>query len=220
MNRARDLAEAQRRAADAIAGGDPLGWFEPLYQAAERGEAVVPWADRGPNPHLLRWVTDHGLEGRSKRALVVGCGLGDDAEAVADLGFTVVAFDRAPSAVDACRRRFPGTTVDYVVADLLDPPPQWAQAFDFVFEANTVQSLPTGPVRDAAIAAFSTFVAPGGQLLVVARGRDDSDPAGGLPWPLTRAEVLRCGGGLALSSFDDFLDDEEPPVRRFMAAFG
>jgi len=32
--------------------GDPAGWFETLYAEARDGQAVVPWDDRQPNPHL------------------------------------------------------------------------------------------------------------------------------------------------------------------------
>ena len=210
----------RRLADEAAVAGDPLGWFERLYQAAERGDAVIPWADAEPNSHLLRWTAEHGVAGQGRRALVVGCGAGDDAEFLAGLGFAVVAFDLSPSAVRLCRLRFPDTAVEYVAADLLAPPEDWTAAFDFVFEANTLQSMPAGPLRAAGIAALSTFVAPGGELLVVARGRGDSEPLGELPWPLTRGDVEACGGGrLSLDSFEDFLDDWDPPVRRFLAVF-
>ncbi len=115
----RDLSFVRRLADEAIVAGDPLGWFEPLYQAAERGDAVIPWADAEPNAHLLRWTAQHRVMGQGRRALVVGCGAGDDAEALAGLGFAVVAFDLSASAVRLCRTRFPGTAVEYVAADLL-----------------------------------------------------------------------------------------------------
>jgi hypothetical protein len=41
-----------------------------------------------------------------------------------------------------------------------------------------------------------------------------------MPWPVTRAEVEAIAApGLTLVRFEDFLDDEEPPVRRFRALF-
>jgi SAM-dependent methyltransferase len=221
MSPQKDLSVVRRLAALAIDAGDPLSWFETLYVAAERGEAVIPWADSEPNPSLLRWTADNGLAGHGRRALVIGCGAGDDAEALAGLGFSVVAFDVSPAAVRLCRSRFPDTAVEYVAADLLAPPEGWTAAFDFVFEANTVQALPEGALRKGAIEALSTFVAPGGTLLVVARGRDEDEPLSRLPWPLTPAEVRACGGDrLNLRSFDDFLDRQDPPVRRFLAVFG
>ncbi len=41
-----------------------------------------------------------------------------------------------------------------------------------------------------------------------------------MPWPLTEKEVREFEKlGLERESFDDFLDDENPPVRRFQAVF-
>src|SRR4051812_24072472 len=102
--------------------GDPAAWFEPLYAAAEKGEAHVPW-DRGePNRRLVEWAEATGLQGDGRRAIVVGAGLGDDAELVADHGFATVAFDVAPTASRLARERFPDTRVDYRAADLLELP--------------------------------------------------------------------------------------------------
>jgi hypothetical protein len=57
-------------------------------------------------------------------------------------------------------------------------------------------------------------------LLVVARGREPEDPPGEMPWPLTRAEVEAIETPeLQRVGFDDFLDAEEPPVRRLRAWF-
>jgi SAM-dependent methyltransferase len=173
----------------APADEDPTGWFEPLYRAAERGERSVPW-DRGePHALLAEWVAEREPRGDGLRAIVVGSGLGDDAELIAGLGFRTVAFDVAPSAVAAARRRFPDSAVEYVAADLLDLPADWEQAFDLVFESRTAQSLPDA-VRRAAIDRVARLVAPRGTLLVLADRRDAADgPVDGPPWPLTRAEI-------------------------------
>jgi len=41
-----------------------------------------------------------------------------------------------------------------------------------------------------------------------------------MPWPLTRGEVEAIAGDrLTLTAFEDFLDAEDPPVRRFRATF-
>jgi hypothetical protein len=64
------------------------------------------------------------------------------------------------------------------------------------------------------------FVNDGGLLLVVARGRDENDPAGEMPWPLTRREMNHFTEvGLRELSFEDFQDEEAPPVRRFRALY-
>ncbi|MFI7463293.1 methyltransferase domain-containing protein [Nonomuraea sp. NPDC049646] len=53
-----------------------------------------------------------------------------------------VAFDVSASAVRLARERFPDSPVDYVTADLLDPPAAWRHVFDLVVEIMTVQALP------------------------------------------------------------------------------
>ena len=121
---------------------DETAWFEQLYAAAETGDAQVPWFRGGPNPFLEQWVRERAGDGRGRRALVIGTALGDDAEMLAARGFAVTAFDVAPTAIERARRRFPSSSVEYVVADLLDLPAEWHGAFDLVAEAITVQALP------------------------------------------------------------------------------
>jgi SAM-dependent methyltransferase len=211
---------ARELAAQAAAAGDGTGWFEQLYEEAEAGVSVVPWADGIPNPQLVAWAD--GMSGAGRSALVVGCGLGYDAEFLAGLGFTVTAFDVAPSAVAAARRENPGSPVTYVTADLLNLPADWAGAFDLVMEAYTVQPL-YGATRAAAIDALSIPVAPGGTLLVIARATNEEDPVrdpAQMPWPLTRAELDAIAGRtLRAVRVEQFLDGEEPRKLRWRAEF-
>jgi SAM-dependent methyltransferase len=143
-----------------------------------------------------------GVEGRGRRALVVGSALGDDPELVASLGFAVTAFDVSPTAVARARERFPQSQVDYRVADLLEPPAEWAGAFDLVVEALTVQSMPPD-TRDRAIDSVTRFVAPGGELLVVSTMQESGAFPEGPPWPLTREQVASFArNGLELRSLE------------------
>lgn len=218
------MSDARRATAREIAdrylqAGDPLGWFEALYARADDDPSIVPWADLAPNPNLRLWLDKHRPQADGRRALKVGCGLGDDAELLAQQGFQTTAFDISATAIAWCRRRFPQSAVTYVAADVLQAPRAWQGAFDFVLESYTLQVLP--PEWRAQVAGhIASFVAPGGTLLVIARGREASDPAGKMPWPLAKAEMLLFQSfGLQLVEFDDFLDAEDPPVRRFRASF-
>lgn len=205
-------------AAASLARGDGTGWFEQLYAAGAQGRAEVPWDRPTPNRLLIEWAGD--LDGYGRSALVVGCGLGRDAEFVAGLGFTTTAFDISPTAVATARDRHPGTSVDYRVADLLDPPPQWRHAFDLVVESYTVQALPAA-LRPRATAHVPTLVAPGGTLLVIAAARaaDSAEPPGP-PWPLTPAEIDAFGGdGLTRVSREDLADPVDPAIHRWRAVF-
>jgi hypothetical protein len=200
---------ATRLAHESIAAGDPTGWFERLYAAAAAGETGVPWDRRAPSPLLVQWATQPGLRGtpvRAQAALVVGCGLGDDAEFISSLGFRTVAFDVSASAIRAARERFPESDVDYRVADLMAPPPDWHLAYDLVVESMTLQALPE-PTRPVAIASLGPLVAPGGTLIVFARGREPDTRDEGPPWSLTRAEIDSIGSGdLAAVRVDEIRD--------------
>ncbi len=185
----------KRAAAESYAAGDPTGWFERVYAAAEAGEAIVPWDHRQAEPLLVSWARARRLDGHGKRALVVGCGLGDDAEFLASLGFSVTAFDIAPTAIEAARQRWPESAVTYTQADLFAAPQEWRHAFDFVLEHATIQALPA-TIRPEAIRAIAEFPRPGGTVLVIARARDDAEPARELPpFTLLRQEIESFGPG-------------------------
>lgn len=211
----RSLARAL--AAKAVAESRPLSWFEELYRKAADEGAKVPWADLVPNPHAIPLVERFSPNGAGRKALKVGCGYGDDSEWLASLGFEVTAFDISPTAIAECHRRFPDSPVEYLVADLFDAPSEWHNAFDLVWESYTLQVLPPD-LRQKAIRTLPPLIASDGYLIVVARGRDEDEPEGLMPWPLTRQELngFVCAG-MAEIVFDDYIDQEEPPVRRFRA---
>jgi SAM-dependent methyltransferase len=169
---------------------EDTAWFEELYADAEAGRREVPWDRGGPNPFLEQWVHERAGDGAGRRALVIGTALGDDAELLAARGFGVTAFDIAPTAIEGARRRFPSSSVEYVVADLLELPEEWRGAFDLVAEAITVQALPPS-LRDRAIDAIASTVAPGGILVVVSGIHEGDGERDGPPWPLTREELDR-----------------------------
>ncbi len=181
--------QADRLAATSLAAGDPTGWFERLYSSAVAGEVPMPWDRTAPHPMLADWAGARGLTGAGQRAVVVGCGLGADAEYLAGLGFDTVGFDLSATAIRQAGERHPGSAVTYRQADLLDLPAEWTGAFDLVVEIFTVQALPAS-IRGAAIASVPTLVAPGGTLVVVAFADPEGAGTGdGPPWPLTRADV-------------------------------
>lgn len=191
----------------------PTEWFDVLYRAAGRDEDRIPWADRGPKADLLEWKHSHEAPGQ--RAMVVGCGLGDDAEEVARWGLRTTAIDVSPEAISWCRSRFPDSAVEYTVGDIFALRDEWIRAFDFVLEISTVHALPPEH-RQRTMQAVASLVAPGGHLLSIVRGREDEEDPGNMPWPLTRSEVALYGHhGLSLLEFDEYMDREEPPVRRF-----
>lgn len=202
-----------------LARGDALGWFEALYAEAGGNPETIPWANLRPNPNLVSWLSRSNTQGEGRTALVVGCGLGDDAEHLAARGFHVTAFDISPTAIAWCRRRFPDSSLSYEAHDLFHPPASWQRAFDFVFEAYTLQALPAA-IRPQAMRQIAQCLADKGLLLVVCRARNHSDPEGDLPWPLTREELQTfVDADLVCEQLEDYLDDEQPPVRRFRVVY-
>lgn len=164
-------------------------WFEPLYAEAAGDETQVPWALPEAVPYLTDWLRANADVGAGKSAVVVGCGLGNDAEALAAAGFAVTAFDVSESAIAWAKGRFPNTTVDYVVADLFQLPSEWQGAFDFVFEFRTLQALPLS-VRTQSIDNIATLAKPSGTVLVATYTRpDDASEPEGPPWPLSMREL-------------------------------
>ncbi|MET1060336.1 MAG: class I SAM-dependent methyltransferase [Nocardioides sp.] len=178
---------ADELSAEAIGRGDPTAWFDELYAAGSAGEVSMPWDRTLPQVDLREWAEREGVDGAGRRAVVVGCGLGADAEYLASLGFTTTAFDISPTAVEVARGRNPGSSVDYRVADLLALPDEWHHAFDLVVEIFTLQALPDPP-REAAADAVTGLVDEGGTLLVVAfRYAGSGNAESGPPFPLGRA---------------------------------
>jgi ubiquinone/menaquinone biosynthesis C-methylase UbiE len=195
---------------------NPTGWFEELYSQAKGDAALIPWADLVVNPNLADWLTQKNLQGKGKKALVVGCGLGDDAEALSNLGYQVTGFDISPSAISWCQQRFPNTLVNYVVADALKLEKTWSNQFDFILESYTLQALPES-LRQQIMSNLANYLAPEGILLIICRGRNLEEDAGvSPPWRLTKEELSFLEQlGLQKLSFDDYSDLENPPVRRF-----
>ena len=198
---------------------DPFGWFDSIYTDAEGDYTAVFWADLEPNPYLLQWLQSCSIEHPERTATVVGCGVGDDAEALSEAGYEVTAFDISPEAIRLCQQRYPNSKVDYLVADLFDYPTKWAEHFDLVYECNTIQVLP-GQYRTMARDAMISLLAPGGTILVSCRSREKGELEDEIPLPLDKEEIdgfVRCG--LTEESFVAYDDDQDPPVPHFFATY-
>jgi SAM-dependent methyltransferase len=201
------------------ARGDALGWFEALYQESEGNCDAIPWADLEPNKYFKAWADAHKLKGEGRTALVVGCGLGDDARFLHDLGFKVTAFDISPTAVRWAKRLHGETYIQFETADLFQPFRGWSRAFDFVLEVYTIQPLPL-EMRDMTIDAIAKFVAPNGRLVVVTRGRDDDTEPDELPWPVSRRELKRFEShGFVQTDFVEMPADDEDEPPRFVVEY-
>ena len=205
------LPEAEWRALvdEHLVAGHPCGWFEPAYAAAVARGRRLPWQEGTAHPWLGAWLDApvHAPPGR--RALVVGCGVGDDVAPLRARGYDVTALDIAPTAISWAReraiRRGDGSdgAVAWHTGDLLALGAEMAGAFDLVVEIHTVPWLP-GVVRDAAMAAIGGLVAPGGVALVITElvtSEADRPVLPGPPWPQAPSELAayRAGGLVRLA---------------------
>ncbi|MDJ0730068.1 MAG: class I SAM-dependent methyltransferase [Crocosphaera sp.] len=165
---------------------DFTGWFEVIYTDALGNAEQVPWAKMQPHPCLEIWLKTTDIT--KKKALVIGCGLGDDSEFLAQNRANVTAFDIAPASIEWCKKRFNNSPVNYLVADLLNLEDSWKNSFDLIFESRTIQALPLSIRRDV-IEAIATLLKPQGTLLVVTRLRDIEDTPDGPPWAVSEGEL-------------------------------
>ena len=223
-------ARTREIAAEFAARGDALGWFEALYKESAGDLDLIPWADLEPNRFFTAWAEKTSLKGNGRNALVVGCGLGDDARYLHDLGFKVTAFDISPTAIEWAKRLHADTDIRFEVCDLFDPPVEWLVknapappaaaggtdqncGFDFVLEVYTIQPLPL-EMRPKVLDAIAAFVAPKGRLVVVTRGRENDEEPDVLPWPMSRRDLSRFEkNGLKQNDFVEMPGEEDEPPR-------
>ncbi len=217
----RELKEYRKMVIEYQKRDDPTGWFENIYSRAGGDHTAVFWADLAPNPYLIDWLGKHPVvESQNQtrhKAIAIGCGVGDDSEVMSEYGYDVTAFDISNSAIDLCKNRYPQTKVEYLVADLFDYPEDWFQAFDLVYECNTIQVLP-GKYRKMARESIASLVASGGDVLVSCRSRNPGELEDAIPLPLDRDEMdgfIR--SGLIEKGFEAYDDEQNPPVPHFFA---
>ena len=216
-----NLAEARERllklSESAEADGEPLRWFEELYAGAERDAEEIPWARMETHPKMVEWIAEHPEV--IGRALIVGCGLGDDAEWLSAAGFDVTAFDISQSSIDWCRERFPQSPVKYCVGDLLEPADEWLEAYDLVVEIHILQAIPDS-IRDAAATNLPKLLNNGGHLLCIGRlltERVPNEPSP--PWPLSQVWLEGRFETLGKLSFLSFVNDDTPTINRYVGAW-
>ena len=94
----------------------------------------TPWETGQPSSELQRVVGEIPI--RPCRALELGCGTGANAVWLAQQGFDVTALDLSTRAVERALRRADeaGVPVRFLVADVLNPPPELVGPFDFFFD--------------------------------------------------------------------------------------
>jgi hypothetical protein len=181
-------------------------WCEQVYQEAMGESGRIPWNLDGPCPILTEWLNVRAprLIRPGSRAVVVGCGLGDDVVELVDRGYDALGFDVSESAIKWANRRHPHCAGRFLMADLLNLPPRMLGRFDFVAEVGTLQSMPI-ELRTLAAKCLAKLLTPRGVMVAIACGRDDAEagqPIEGPPWPISDHELdsLMATAGLGIVS--------------------
>ena len=205
---------------------NPTGWFDSIYTDAQGDYKAVFWADLEPSPYLIEWLeknpisTNHSHQGQVKKAVVIGCGVGDDAQALSEYGYEVIAFDISEEAIRLCKNRYPNSKVKYLVSDLFDYDKKWIQNFDVVYECNTIQVLP-GKYRVQARSAISNLVSENGHALISCRSRNKGEQENDIPLPLDYDEINKfvIDDKLKEVSFLAYNDTQTPSIPHFFAVY-
>ena len=174
-------------------------FFENIYKQSQGDEEKIPWAEMQSDKFLQEYLNLHIGEGK---AIVIGCGLGDDAAALEDAGFDVTAIDISETAINWCQERYDYTDINFFVQDIFDLPSHMLGQYDFIFESRTIQSLPLIH-RDKIISCICSLMAPKAKALVIANGKQakavceadissvkkEGEKLNGPPWPLEYNEL-------------------------------
>lgn len=146
----------------------------------------TPWERGEPAPPLVEFLESNALSGR---ALVPGCGSGNDARYLAAHGCSVVGVDISPSAIRQAQAQPnpPGADVSFQLCDFLNPQSGLPlEAFDLVFEHTCFCAIDPQRRKDYATAVHR-HLKPGGQMLAILF--TDIEDEGEPPYPCSHHEI-------------------------------
>ena len=153
-----------------------MDWDEK-YQKGE-----VFWDRGAASPPMKQYLQRHPVQGR---ALVPGCGRGQEVALAAELGIDATGLDIAPTAVAEAQALYPKLADRFVVGDLFNPPPEMRAAFDVVLEHTCMSGLPPALRRDYR-RGIDLTLRHGGLLIGVWFINPDLDPGDeGPPFPFS-----------------------------------
>ena len=169
-----------------------------------------------PNQIMMNWVEENCSLGN---ALVIGCGLGDDAVGLENIGFNVTAFDISEHCVDWCKERFPNSKVEWLVGDILEPKQEWYGNFDLIVEIHILQAIPDGGIREKAAEQMPKLLADNGKMLCIGRLDDGRQTIQPPPWPIKQTWLNDSFAMLESLEFTPFRNDDSLDVLRYYAAW-
>jgi SAM-dependent methyltransferase len=136
----------------------------------------TPWETGQPSSELQRVLAERAIP--PCRALELGCGTGANAVWLAQQRFEVTALDLSTVAIDRARPRADqaGVSVQFLVADVLNPPQDLVGPFDFCFDRGCYHAVRRGDVT-AYLDTVRRVTRPGTLALVLAgNAREPHEP--------------------------------------------
>jgi SAM-dependent methyltransferase len=143
----------------------------------------APWDIGAPQPAIARLVARHALAGP---LLDAGCGVGDNALAIARTGVAVLGFDVAETALEMARAKAAdgGLEVEFIAADALALE-RLGRTFETVVDSGLFHTFDAAERRRYAC-SLAGVTKPGAMLYVLAFG-DEGDGRG--PHPVSRSDI-------------------------------
>jgi len=161
-------------------------FFENIYNTKSDNLNSIPWAKLEVNEYLKDYLNNNANT-NNKKALVIGCGIGDDADYLASKGYEVDAFDISPSAINIAKKRFCNKNINFFVQDIFSLPNNMINSYDFVYEGLTIQSI-NPKFKNELIKIISSLGKKDSHLLLYSNFQDDIDNYDGPPWPLYKRD--------------------------------
>jgi ubiquinone/menaquinone biosynthesis C-methylase UbiE/ADP-ribose pyrophosphatase YjhB (NUDIX family) len=185
--RAATAVEAQPAAPEATAPDNKAGWdaISAEYQREFFGERYgerLMWSRRASEDHLH--VLD---EVRGKRALVLGCGGGQDVVALAKMGAIAIGVDYSPKQIAYAKQHAASLGVEnssFVEGTIEDLTRFDDESFDLAVSIYTLDFVER---VDAVIAEAARVLRPGGVLAVAMKHPFDVVVDGGQPYRIVRS---------------------------------
>jgi SAM-dependent methyltransferase len=158
---------------------------QPWDASYQDGRA--PWDVGHPQPVVVRLAAAGGFAGA---VLDAGCGTGENALHIATLGWPVLGFDVAGTALAMARAKAAdrGIEAEFVLADALQL--GLRRRFDTVLDCGLFHSF-DGSERPGYVASLASVTEPGGTLYVLCFSDEGPDTG---PHPVSRDELSAAFG--------------------------
>ncbi|MGH9742019.1 MAG: class I SAM-dependent methyltransferase [Candidatus Acidiferrum sp.] len=172
-------------------GDDPFSGRQPTSHERMTGrpwdasyhDGPAPWDIGGPQPAIARLVTEGGIAGA---VLDAGCGTGENALLVASLGFSVLGFDVAETALAMARKKAAdrGIAAEFAAADAFHLE-RLGRKFQTVLDCGLFHTF-NGDERPGYVASLASVTKQDGTLYVLCFSDDGPDTG---PHPVRQEEL-------------------------------